>query len=482
MFIWNVLTTWWIVNASVAGAILAMVANSFIMCLPWWGYHIFKKKFSRHTAYFAFVSFWLAFEYIHLNWQLSWPWLHLGNVFANQVSWVQWYEYTGVGGGTLWVLVVNVIMYEWLLGKEEKNKKSKARKSIALTSLIIIPVLISLFINRQHSLVAAQPKMKYNVVIVQPNIDPYGKFDQTSTAQQVQTLLQLSQSAADSSTRLLIWPETALSAGVAVNEIEAKPEYQPVFHFLSQHPQITLLTGIETYKWYGEEKPESAYARKASNGGYYESYNAAITLQANQPHQFYVKSKLVPGVETLPSFLNFLAPVFQQFGGTTGGYARDTASVAFKTPGNPYTAAPIICYESTYGEYVASYVQKGANLLTIITNDGWWGNTPGHKQHLAFARLRAVETKKWVARSANTGISAIIDPYGNIMQTQPWNKAATIKSNIPVSNDQTFYVKYGDYIYKSLTLMAGFLVLWNFANLFLKRRNSSQIPGKPTQY
>ncbi|MFZ8281203.1 nitrilase-related carbon-nitrogen hydrolase, partial [Staphylococcus aureus] len=80
-----------------------------------------------------------------------------------------------------------------------------------------------------------------------------------------------------------------------------------------------------------------------------------------------------------------------------------------------YIAAPIICYESIYGEYIRTYVQKKATLLSIITNDGWWGNTPGYQQHLAYAKLRAIENNRWVVRSANTGVSAIINNKGNLL-------------------------------------------------------------------
>lgn len=155
----------------------------------------------------------------------------------------------------------------------------------------------------------------------------------------------------------------------------------------------------------------------------------------------------------------------------------DTASVVFRNEGNPYITAPIICYESIYGEYVAGYVSKGANLLTIMTNDGWWGNTPGHKQHLHYARLRAIETRTWIARSANTGISAVIDPFGEIVATQPWDTAAVINTKMPPSYDpdwiapqeKTFYVRYGDYLYRFFSLVAGILLLWNLVTIARKK-------------
>ena len=126
----------------------------------------------------------------------------------------------------------------------------------------------------------------------------------------------------------------------------------------------------------------------------------------------YHKAKLVPGVETLPSFLNFMGKWFEDFGGISGTLGRDSERKVFVPWDNHFKAAPIICYESIFGDYITEYVRKGANILTIITNDGWWGNTPGYKQHMNYARLRAIETRKWVARSANTGISCFIDPVG----------------------------------------------------------------------
>jgi len=167
----------------------------------------------------------------------------------------------------------------------------------------------------------------------------------------------------------------------------------------------------------------------------------------------------VPGVETLPSFLNFLGPVLEQFGGSTGGYGKSEEAEVFTNNGCQYISAPIICYESIYGAYVGTYKQKSANLLAIITNDGWWGNTSGHKQHLQYAALRAIETRTWVARSANTGISAVIDPLGNIVAQKGWDERAVIKYPIPTKSTVTFYAKYGDWLYQIFSFFAVLLLL-----------------------
>ena len=183
----------------------------------------------------------------------------------------------------------------------------------------------------------------------------------------------------------------------------------------------------------------------------------------------YHKSKLVPGVESLPSFLNFLGNWFEQFGGTTGGYARQEERTVLKDPSISYAIAPSVCYESIYGEFMTGFMRNGANVIGIITNDGWWGNTAGHKQHLAYASLRAIESRRWVVRSANTGISAVIDPYGRIVQSLPWDKEGALKAVIPIREQQTFYVRYGDVLSKLMIVLAIILLSYSSYIFFSKK-------------
>ena len=189
---------------------------------------------------------------------------------------------------------------------------------------------------------------------------------------------------------------------------------------------------------------------------------------------------LVPGVETLPWFLKFIDTWFEKFGGTTAGYAKQKQRSVLPANGG-YKIAPAICYESIYGEFMSDYISNGANIICIITNDGWWGNTPGHKQHMNYARLRAIETRKWVARSANTGISCFIDPYGTVFDAQPWDTAAAIKMHIPVDNRETFFVRHGDILSRVTVLLSTLfitlmLVLWMIKKFFKKNKGDRVNP------
>ena len=470
MFTWNILTTWWIWNASAPGAIGAFLANSLIMCLPWLGFKIAKKKLGDKIGYLSLVAFWLCFEYIHLHdWGLSWPWLTLGNVLAEKITWIQWYEYTGTSGGSLWILLVNLVLYFHL---RQNPGLRRSYKFVFLAVILFgIPLAISRLIKPVNSFGSSE------VVIVQPNIDPYEKVATGTFEAQLQKLISLSEKAIDGNTKLVVWPETALYVGNGIEENKMKENFflNPFWGFLQRHPQITLFTGMESYRVYS--KPETKTAKSAGEGFYYDAFNGSVLVDSTGPISFYHKSMLVPGVETLPWFLRFIDKWFEKFGGTTAGYAKQKERTVLQDKRHGLAIAPAICYESIYGEYMTKYIRNGANMICIVTNDGWWGNTPGYKQHLAYARLRAIETRKWVARSANTGISCFISPVGITIDPQPYNTAAVIKGFVLPNDSKTFYVKYGDLVSKLMVIASIGLAVWILSIWLLSKIRNRKKPA-----
>ena len=121
-----------------------------------------------------------------------------------------------------------------------------------------------------------------------------------------------------------------------------------------------------------------------------------------------------------------------------------------------------VCYESVYGEYCAGYVRKGAQLLTVITNDAWWGDTPGYRQHLAYSSLRAIETRRDIARCANTGISALIDQRGRILERTAWWEPAVLKGTVHLNERETFFVRAGDLVGRVSVFVFALLLLAAF--------------------
>lgn len=168
--IWNLGTTWWLFNASVVGMLFANLANSSFYALLFTIYHWAAKRMPQRSAYIFFVSLWLAFEKGHQLWDFSWPWLNLGNVFSESIHWVQWYEYTGSFGGSLWVLLVNILGFE-ILKKWQPQQGATAllKRSIPWWLAIAVPITLSLVVFVR----VPKATKTTNVAVIQPNIDPY---------------------------------------------------------------------------------------------------------------------------------------------------------------------------------------------------------------------------------------------------------------------------------------------------------------------
>jgi apolipoprotein N-acyltransferase len=301
---WNLLTTWWICNSTLPGGIAAILANSLLMCIPLVGFYNIKKRLGSRTGYAALVVYWLTFEYIHLNWQLSWPWLTLGNIFASSPGWVQWYEYTGTSGGSLWILLVNIFFY--LAFFANKSKPLHINKRMALVSAFVLftPFIISFLVRpTEIPMDDGTPE----IVVIQPNIDPYEKFEAGSQEKQLNLLIGLSEKHIDSNTGIVVWPETALNfaSGIDEGSLKTNQFLLPVRQFLERHPQVKLFTGIEGYRIFSEQDKTRLSRQIPGTGLYYESYNSGAVMDSSGEAQLYHKSKLVPGVETLPSFLRF---------------------------------------------------------------------------------------------------------------------------------------------------------------------------------
>lgn len=465
-FTWNILTTWWIKNASYGGAALAILCNSLFMTLVFFFYHNVKIRMGEKWEYLLFCSFWMTWEYFHLHWDLSWPWLMLGHAFADTINWVQWYEYTGVFGGGLWVLTTNCILASCCMATPSFYKfQLNARKCIFLLLFLVLPVVISFWIVSTRFVPEKNASPQIDAVIVQPNIDPYKEKFSGSPDEQLKKMLALAAQKTDSNTNYLFFPETALVEDTWEDELKQAKSIRTLGVFLKQYPRLTIIIGASTSRAYETGERRSATARKFTKSeGYYDTYNTALQLDQTGTIQVYHKSKLVPGVEKLPFpfIFNYLGDMVIDLGGTSGSLGTQEERGVFGSVHQPFKVAPVICYESVFGEYVGAYLRRGANFIAIITNDGWWGDTPGYQQHLKYGALRAIETRCWIARSANTGISCFINPKGEIQQATNWWEPAVIKGKIGMIREHTFYTRYGDYIAKAAMYLAVLLVIYSW--------------------
>ncbi|MGB1831607.1 MAG: apolipoprotein N-acyltransferase, partial [Flavobacteriaceae bacterium] len=412
-------------------------------------------------------------EKLHLSWDFSWSWLNLGNVFSNKIYWIQWYEYTGAFGGSLWVLAINIWSYRKLKDVPLKAGGSQfVKKMVSPLLAIALPIALSILIYK--TVEEVEPTL--NIVLHQPNIDPYSsKYNLTNTTFLSQFKEQVfPYLSAD--TDYVLSPETYFAEGYGepLNGLENTVLFQKIQRELLAYPKLQWITGIQLYNLYEQENLPSLTANKVKTGLWVDYYNSALGIQSRKSAQLYHKSKLVVGIENMP-FKSLLKPLLGDLlidlGGTVASRAVQEERSVFSNPISKSKTGPIICWESVFGEFVTGYIKNGAQFLTVITNDAWWGNTPGHKQLMSYTQLRAIETRRAIARSANTGISAFINARGEVIKQTAYNTQTILQGKIAPRTEITFYVRYGDIIAR----WAGFLTV-----LFLLLALSGRFKNKIT--
>lgn len=454
--LWNGITTYWICYTTVPGAVGASVLNAMLEALVFAFWHCCRKQIKQRWAHpILFVAFWISFEYLHLSsWDLTWPWLNIGNVFATCPRFIQWYSVTGALGGTLWALVANFLMW-WTLSYQREYKARAWKQLGAFIGWIALPIIISAFMYAGY-----EKKIEHDTpikaVVVQPNTDVWEEQFGLTNYQQMQRILALSEPYLNDSTNLLVCPESCLAHSVYLKQMRqniwpAVPQYagfKVLDSIIQLHPNLNYILGLSTFETY--DHPATPTAQEGGPNIYLDLFNTAMCFNKDGYNGHYHKSRLVPGVEAMPfpKLLGFLSQLMVDLGGSHGSLGKDSVRRVFTIDvnGQKVKTSTAICYESIYGELVSRFVKNGSNVLTIITNDSWWNDTPGHKQHFEMARLRAIENRRYVLRAANGGFSGIIDPRGNVLHKTGYLERAIVGETVYAQQHLTFYSKHGDYL------------------------------------
>jgi apolipoprotein N-acyltransferase len=475
--LWNILSTFWVANANLAAGIFANTANALLMCIPV-VLGVQAKRLLPKTGYQPLVVFWLAFEYLHYHWDLSWPWLHLGNGLASFPGWIQWYEYTGVLGGSLWILAMNLVIYDLIkLWADKAEGKRWVWPVLQWLFVFFVPLLFSVWTKGKFT---ADPgeSSPVEVVAVQPNYEPHYEKPDTDQSLMVGSIIELAERELSPQTEYLVLPESTLRF-IKDDQVGSEPLTKRLRNLCRTYPKLKIIAGMDILDLLSPDEASGPNTRtsKTRNGQSirYESWNAAVQIDSSSTVQFYKKSKLVPGAEFFPfqKVLGFLKPFLSRMGGSTAGVVTQEKRSVLKA-GNNLSVASVICYESVYGEFHTGYIREGAQISMIITNDGWWDKTAGHKQHLAYASLRAIETRRPITRAANTGISAFIDAKGYIHQATEYEEPAVIRRALYPNAKLTLYIQWGDVLGRISSFAAAILLLNLFVKGILKRSNEKQ--------
>lgn len=473
--VWNAIATFWVCNATLAGGIFAILANAFQMSLVWGLFRAAKRRLPGILPYILLAAAWIAWERFYFSAEISWPWLVLGNAFAQSTGLVQWYSITGVLGGSLWIWLCNLSLFGIIVAVA--GRWTAAARVAAPSALLLVlagPIVASRIMYGNY---VEKSEGSLEVLVAQPDFDPYEKKHGLSKSEQLDLLLSLFAEAmpADSGRTaplLLLAPETVVN-DIVLNNPEDAASMRAIRGFLAERPYAGMLFGASAYEYFTTASAPDILARKRGDL-WLESRNSAIMADGGSLYEIYHKSRLVVAVEKTP-YPRLFVPIDDWLCSRLGLYAlmgrcipQDEASL-LHFGGIPLGCA--VCYESVYGEYCTEYVRKGAKALTIITNDAWWGDTPGYRQHLAYARLRAIELRRDIARCGNTGISAFIDQRGDILDSTSWDERTCLRGRVELNSGLSFFAAHGDVTGRACTLCFLLLGALLVLSLFVRKKN-----------
>ncbi len=461
--LWNIWTTYWVANTAYAAGIFANVVNSLLMTIPVLLYYFVIRRLGPNVGLVALATLWISFEFLHMRWELYWPWLTLGNGLSTLPGGIQWYEFSGALGGSLWILIINYLLFSYL-----QSPREKLSSSLPVFLWLIVPIMISQWIG-WRSQINGNP---VNVVIVQPNFEPhYEKFHVPEEAL-LKRFVSLAETEVDDETDYLIFPETSFNR-MDMDRIADHEAILQLRAFQDRFSNLKIVTGIAGYRWLTDPDEQQLPTTRILTDSYgqpafVETYNCAVQISPDGTISEYYKALFVPGAEFFPfrKILFFFKPLVDKLGGTIAGYRTRTEFAVFES--DSVVAAPAICYESIFGEFMSRFIGKDANVIFVMTNDGWWDNTAGHRQHALFGRLRAIELRRQIARAANMGTCSFIDEKGGIHEPTQYGVAQAVSGTIFTNDKVTFYARWGDFIGRLSLFISVLLILRSVMTRFVK--------------
>lgn len=442
--VFSLITIYWVGSWSseadpylmLAGVALLLVYPC-VMLIPSTLFYLTRKVFPKFDAIWFFPLFWVTLEYLLTQTDLRFPWLLLGHGLAKFNLFIQGADIVGTNGLSLIAAYINVLLFKSFF---EKNSEEKFRLKPLLIAVFIFLCMMIYGIYKTSTFRISERKVR--IGIVQPNLNPWDKWSTGNLSDLLNMYLTLSQKCVDEGAEVILWPETALPVyafGGTYPMVE-----NSIYNFLDTN-NVSLLTGMPDiiYDLNQNNIPEDS---KYSGPGnyYYRTYNAVLGLNpGSRSIQRYGKMKLVPLGERVP-FVDqfaFLGDLLKWGVGITGwNIGKDTTVFKIKNEKiDTIKVGGLVCYESVDPVFVTAFVQKGAELITVVTNDSWYGKSSGPYQHKDFAMLRAVENRRSVVRCANGGVSCIINAKGNILAETEMFEKTTLVGEVPLQDEKTFY-------------------------------------------
>ncbi len=443
MLLFCLISLWWVSLATFPGGVLTIIAQAFFLTVPLFAFFALKKMAGYRFALFSLPFLWVAWEWSYMQQDLSLGWLTFGNSQANLNLMIQYADLVGVWGVSFWLVWFNVLVVLALIG----SKREATGLAAVMALMVAAPLLYSSVLLYREGMVS-EKELHLRVTLVQPDINPHEKWVAYNSTEIMERYYRMTGKAVrENRPELVIWPETAIPFSILEGAYAGDLQS---LHFALRVWNTALLSGFIDIA--GERnKP-------------YESYNASMLLEpGRRVPQIYHKMRLVPFAERVPyiDYFPWLGNLTFSLSGIRGwGKGRDASIMELSSPRHgKVLLANIICYESIFPTLVSEFVRKGARLLTLVTNDGWYGTSYGPYQHLAIGRLRCIENRRAMARCANTGLTVVIDKFGRTIAEVPWWQEESLTAEVPLESRMTFYTTHPDLLPKIALALSALLFI-----------------------
>lgn len=412
-------------------AFSSLVGAVFYLALFWLivgvGVSFIQKKMKMGLLLFPFI--WVAMEYLRSFGPMGFPWSDLALTQVFLLPMIQTADVTGSAGIALYICIINGLVYGALI---EKNPKLYIIGAVGLWGIVF-----GIGSWRLNAIDIISETSQFKVAVIQPNVDPVQKWDESYKNKLVTLMDSLTNEAMIKEPDFVLWPESALPAYLRISRNYRYPIRQKVKQY-----GIPLLAGTIDME-------------SDNNNRYY--YNGAILFNADGSMEMYHKLLLVPFAEYIPFSDTF--PILKKLNFGQGNFDHGNEYTIFKIKDVRFSN--MICYESSFPRIARNFIKRGADFLTVETNDAWSGDAPGVYQHLKHAQLRAVENRVPIVRSANTGISAIIAPSGRVLEQLDFGEQGILFSSLPFLNSDWETVN-GD-VFALMCIFLGLgMVVWEW--------------------
>ena len=396
---------------------------------------------------------WISAEYIRGIIFSGFPWELLGYSQFERLPLIQISDILGVYGVSFLITLSNSAIFFVLLyftKKKWRNAKISSHLAVVSVLVFIISIVLALAygyrrIDRVDGLIANAPKAR--IAVVQGNIEQAIKWDRAFKTTTINKYNRLSLAAVPENPDLVIWPESAT----------------PFYFLMEAEPTEMVMDGIR------RANTDFLLGSPSFNriNHKVEYYVSAYLISPQGRWIRYDKSHLVPYGEYVPfkKWVPFLGKIVAHVGDFVPGKKGKTI------PWGNENLGIQICYEIIFPDLSRAMVKNGATLLINITNDAWFGKTSGPYQHFSMTVFRAVENRRALARSANTGISGFIDPAGRILGSTPLLEEAVMTRSLPLLNQKTIYTRFGDVFAWACLALVFSGILFKIVNHVIGLRN-----------